>query len=98
MPLSTAATTLSTITSSAAVVQNNNHNGPYSNYTVPAISTTAKHVRPSITSSSPYASISSSVPDTIVTAAGAPTFDQVSLMSKEWYLSLVALTVAFVLL
>lgn len=91
-----AATTLSPVTTSSVVIQQNgNQNGPYSNTT---LLTTAKPVSPSITSSSPYASVSSSVPDTIVTAAGSQTFDQVSLMGKEWYLSLIALTVAFVLL
>ena len=34
----------------------------------------------------------------IMTAAGAPAFEQVSVFSKEWYLSMVALTMAFVLL
>ncbi|CAK7265110.1 hypothetical protein SEPCBS119000_001337 [Sporothrix epigloea] len=86
VPLSTAPTTLSTLTSAL----NNHQNGPYANGTA----TSSRYSAPSYLSASAYASGNSM----IVTAAGAPSFERASLFSKEWYLSMVALTMAFVLL
>ncbi|KIH92317.1 hypothetical protein SPBR_02515 [Sporothrix brasiliensis 5110] len=92
---STTTAAMSTHTTSSAVVvpQNNNYNGPYRNTTM----VTAKPVSPTVSSTSPHAGVSNK-PSMVVTAAGLRTFDQVSLMSKEWYLTLAALTVAFILL
>ncbi|CAK7270369.1 hypothetical protein SEPCBS57363_004069 [Sporothrix epigloea] len=73
VPLSTAPTTLSTLTS-------NRQNGPYANGTT----TSSRYSAPSYLSASAYASGNSM----IVTAAGAPAFEQVSVLSKEWYLSM----------